>query len=57
MYGSPDGVNWTQLGASQTVSMAPNVYVDLAVSSRNTSAPATAGFDNVSAASTLPAPN
>jgi hypothetical protein len=50
-------VNWTQLGLNQTVSMAQNVYVGLAVSSRNTSALATAGFDNVSAASTPPAPN
>jgi len=57
MYGSPDGVNWTQQGSSQTVSMAQNVYVGLAVSSRNTSTLATASFDNVSAASTPPAPN
>src|SRR5260370_6889174 len=33
MYSSADGVNWLQLGASQTVSMAQNVYVGLAVSS------------------------
>jgi len=37
-----------QLGASQTVSMAQNVYVGLAVSSRTTSSLATATFDNVS---------
>jgi hypothetical protein len=48
MYSSADGVNWLQLGASQTVSMAPNVYVGLAVSSRTTSSLATATFDNVS---------
>src|SRR5258708_39054410 len=36
MYSSADGVNWLQLGASQTVSMAPNVYVGLAVESPNT---------------------
>jgi len=48
MYGSPDGVNWVQLGTSQTVSMAQNVYVGLAVSSRNTSSLATATFDGVS---------
>jgi len=48
MYSSADGVNWLQLGPSQTVSMAPNVYVGLAVSSRTTSALATATFDNVS---------
>src|SRR5260370_1290573 len=48
MYSSADGVNWLQLGPSQTVSMAPNGYVGLAVSSRTTSALATATFDNVS---------
>jgi regulation of enolase protein 1 (concanavalin A-like superfamily) len=48
MYGSADGVNWVQLGTSQTVSMAQNVYVGLAVSSRSTSSLATATFDNVS---------
>ena len=48
MYGSADGVNWVQLGSSQTVSMAQNVYVGLAVSSRSTSSLATASFDNVS---------
>src|SRR5260370_15271954 len=48
MYSSADGANWLQLGASQTVSMAQNVYVGLAVSSRTTSSLATATFDNVS---------
>jgi hypothetical protein len=48
MYGSVDGVNWTQLGSSQTVSMAPNVYLGLAVSSRSISSLETATFDNVS---------
>jgi regulation of enolase protein 1 (concanavalin A-like superfamily) len=51
MYGSADGVNWVQLGTSQTVSMAPSVYVGLAVSNRSTSALATATFDNVSVTS------
>src|SRR6267378_3708276 len=37
MYGSADGVNWVALGTSQTVSMAENVYVGLAVSNRTTS--------------------
>jgi len=56
-YGSPDGVNWAQLGSSQTVTMASNVYIGLAVSSRNTSALATATFDNVSVSSSAaPAP-
>jgi regulation of enolase protein 1 (concanavalin A-like superfamily) len=48
LYGSADGVNWVQLGSNQTVSMAQNVYVGLAVSSRSTAALATASFDNVS---------
>jgi len=48
MYGSSDGVNWVQLGASQTVSMASSVYVGLAVSNRTTASLATATFDNVS---------
>src|SRR5467141_1788809 len=48
MYGSADGVNWVALGTSQTVSMAQNVYVGLAVSNRTTSSLATATFDSVS---------
>jgi hypothetical protein len=57
MYGSPDGVNWAQLGTSQTVSMATNVYVGLAVSNRTTSSLATATFDGVSVSSAAaPAP-
>ena len=47
MYGSSNGTTWTQLGTSQTVTMAPNVYVGLAVSNRNTASLATAIFDNV----------
>ena len=54
MYGSTNGTSWTQLGASQTVAMAQNVYIGLAVSNRNTSSLATATFDNVSL--TTPAP-
>jgi RHS repeat-associated protein len=44
-YASPDGVNWTLI-ASQTVSMAQNVYVGLAVNSGSSSL-ATATFANV----------
>jgi regulation of enolase protein 1 (concanavalin A-like superfamily) len=47
-YASSDGVNWTQLGTSQIISMAQNVYVGLAVTSGSTTATATATFDNVS---------
>jgi len=56
-YGSSDGVNWVQLGSSQTVTMAQNVYIGLAVSSRNTALLATATFDSVSInSSATPAP-
>jgi len=47
-YTSMDGVNWTQRGTSQTINMAQNVYVGLAVNSGSASALATATFDNVS---------
>ncbi|HXY23989.1 MAG TPA: protease pro-enzyme activation domain-containing protein [Candidatus Acidoferrum sp.] len=57
-YGSPDGINWTQIGSTQTISMAQNVYIGLAVASDNTSMVATATFDNVSVSSAAaPAPN
>jgi RHS repeat-associated protein len=46
-YASADGVTWNQIGASQTITMAQNVYVGFAVSSQNTSALATATVDNV----------
>jgi RHS repeat-associated protein len=53
-YESPDGVNWTQI-ASTTVSMAPTVYIGLAVSGVGYLEPGT--FDNVSLNSTAsPAP-
>jgi hypothetical protein len=45
---SSDGVNWVQLGTSQTISMAQNVYVGLAITSGSSSTYATATFDNVS---------
>jgi hypothetical protein len=56
-YASSDGINWVQVGSSQTINMAPNVYIGLAVSANNNSAVATATFDNVSISSTAaPAP-
>ena len=56
-FTSADGVNWTPRGTSQTITMAPNVYLGLAVNSGSTSALATAVFDNVSVSSTsAPAP-
>src|SRR6266568_2141856 len=51
-YSSYDGANWTQIGTTQTITMTTNVYIGLAVSSQNTSALATATFDNVSVSST-----
>jgi len=56
-YTSSDGVNWTQLGPSQTITIGQNVYVGLAVTSGSASALATAVFDNVSVSSaSAPAP-
>lgn len=46
-YRSPDGSNWTQIG-SETISMATDVYVGLAVTSHDDSTLATATFSNVS---------
>jgi len=47
-YASPDGIAWTQIGSTQTISMAQNVYAGLGVASGTTSALATATFDHVS---------
>jgi YD repeat-containing protein len=52
-YISPDGVSWTAVGPSQTITMAQNVYVGLAVAPKGL----TAAFDNVSVnSSAAPAP-
>jgi regulation of enolase protein 1 (concanavalin A-like superfamily) len=45
---SADGVNWVQVGSTQTISMAQSVYIGLALSANNNSAVASASFDNVS---------
>ena len=50
-YYASDGVNWVQMGTAQTINMAQNVYVGVAVTSGNTSALATAIFDNLSISS------
>src|SRR5574343_117363 len=47
-YYSADGNSWTQLGSSETISMATSVYIGLAVTSHNTSVLNTSTFDNVS---------
>jgi regulation of enolase protein 1 (concanavalin A-like superfamily) len=46
-YSSADGTTWTLVG-SDTIAMAANVYVGLAVSSHTTATAATATFDHVS---------
>jgi hypothetical protein len=57
-YFSPDGVAWTQVGTTQTISMATNAYIGLAVSSGNTNnnGLVTALFDNVSVTTATAAP-
>ena len=47
-YASADGVNWAQVGSSQTITMSQNFYVGLAVSANDNTALITAAFDNVS---------
>src|SRR5262249_15003377 len=46
-YIAADGTNWTQLGTTQTATMAQNVYVGLAVTSSSTNNLGTATFDSV----------
>lgn len=50
---SPDGAAWTQVGSSQTINMATNAYIGLAVSSSNSNNNrlVSATFDNVSISS------
>jgi RHS repeat-associated protein len=56
-FASSDGVNWYQLGLSQTITMATNAFIGLAVTGAINSGPVTASFDNVSVSSTTsPAP-
>ncbi len=51
-YQSLDGLNWLQIGTSQTMNMAQNVYVGLAVSSGTTGALYTGTIDSLSITST-----
>ena len=46
-WGSPDGANWTQVGASQTIVLSPEVLAGLAVSARSDGLLSTATFDNM----------
>jgi RHS repeat-associated protein len=50
-FSSADGITWTQIGSSQTITMATDVYIGLAVTSADNSLLATATFDNVSVSS------
>ena len=49
-FASQDGVNWTQLGATQTISMAQSVYIGLASQSASSTL-AKSKFDSVSLSS------
>ena len=46
-YVSPDGTNWTRVGAVKTINMATNVYVGLAASSSQFGVPCQTYFSNV----------
>ena len=52
-YTSSNGVNWTQFGSTQTISMASTIYVGLVVDSRNNDRLNTVQFSNVSLTGTL----
>jgi len=52
-YQSADGVNWVLVG-TDTISMTTNVFVGLAVSSRNNTVSTTATFDNVTISTSNP---
>ena len=47
-YYSTDGVNWAQVGTTQTITMSATALAGLALTSHNTAAVATAVFTNVS---------
>ena len=51
-YTSYNGITWTQTGTSETITMAQNVFIGLAVCSDSNSTLVTATFDNVSVSTT-----
>ena len=55
-YRSFDGMNWTQIGSTQTISMAQSVFIGLAADDNNNSALATAVLDGVSITSSTSTP-
>jgi regulation of enolase protein 1 (concanavalin A-like superfamily) len=51
VYTSLDGVNWSEMGLEQPISMAQTVYIGMGVNSGDPATLATATFDNVSLSS------
>jgi hypothetical protein len=54
-YRSADGVTWTQIGTTQTITMDQTVFVGLAVTSHSTTVLTTATFDNITVMGTVDA--
>jgi hypothetical protein len=52
-YSSADGSTWQKQGVTQTIQMATNVYVGLAVTAHNASATCEAVFTNITTAGTV----
>jgi len=50
---SADGTTWTRVGATQTINMAANVYMGLAVSSSTPASPCQSTFTNVTFSSSV----
>jgi RHS repeat-associated protein len=56
-YTAADGVNWFQVGSSETINMAETAYIGLAVTSQSLYSSYTATFDNLSVSTAAnPAP-
>jgi beta-glucanase (GH16 family) len=53
-YASADGLSWTQIGISETITMTAQVYVGLAVTSHKNSTLSTVELDNVSVTTSIP---
>ncbi len=53
-YQSSNGTTWTQVGTTQSITMASSVYVGLCVTAHNNTALCTGTFDNVSATAGSP---
>jgi PKD repeat protein len=55
-FSSPDGITWTKVDTT-VISMVPNVYIGLCVTSHNTSILTTVTFDNVTVNGAVVTPN